>query len=157
MIDIESLRNWALTVALAALAGGIVRLLTPKGSVQKAVRVVVAVFLLCAFLSPLLSRGGTSFDWILPEMAEPPTIAGFDEEVSRQIQAAVESEIRGRVERVLAERSVEGQIYLRTDILSDGSIEIVTAEVVVPPGTNTTGLAAQLKSETELDVKITKE
>jgi len=157
VISIETLRNWALTVALAALAGGIVRLLTPKGSVEKAVRTVVAVFLLCAFLSPVFNRGGASLDWILPDMAQPPTLASFDREVSRQIQGAVEAELRGRVEGVLAERGLSGQILLGTDILSDGSIEIVTARAVLPPGSSTLGLAARLKAETGLDVEIAKE
>ena len=152
----ETLRNWALTVALAALAGGIVRLLTPKGSVQKAVRTVVAVFLLCAFLSPLFNRGKVGLDWILPEEAQAPTLPALELEMARQLQTAVEAELRRRMEGVLAARGVDGQISLRTDILSDGSIEIVTAKAVVRGG-SINGLAAALKAETELDVEITKE
>jgi len=150
----EVLRNWALTIAIAALAGGIVRLLTPKGSVEKAVRTVVAVFLLSAFLSPLFSRGGMNFDWVLPELHEPPAISALEMEVMRQVQTAVEAELRERMERVLRNRDLAGEILLHTDILSDGSIEIVTAQVVLPPGSGTSGLAAQLHAETELDVEI---
>ena len=150
----EALRTWALTVAIAALAGGIVRLLAPRGSVEKALRCVVAVFLLAAFLSPMFGRGGVSLDWVFPELAEPPTISALEMEVMRQVQTAVEAELRTRMERVLAARHLEGQILLSTDILSDGSIEIVTAQVVLPPGSAAGGLAAQLKAETQLDVEI---
>jgi len=154
----EALRTWALTVALAALAGGIVRLLTPKGSVEKAVRTVVAVFLLSAFLSPMLSRGGVNLDWILPaEFDQAPTLHAFELEIARQVQEAVEAELRSRIERVLAARNLDGQILIRTDILSGGSIEIVTAQVILPPGSDANGLAAALKAEIELDVEIVKE
>ena len=150
----EALRTWALTVAIAALAGGIVRLLTPRGSVEKAVRVVVAVFLLAAFLSPMFGRGGVSLDWVLPEPQEPPTISALELEVVRQVQSAVEDELHSRIERVLAAWNLEGQILLGTDILSGGSIEIVTAQVVLPPGSAAAGLAAAIWDETGLDVEI---
>ena len=153
----EGLRNWALTVALAALAGGIVRLVTPRGGVQKAVRTVVAVFLLSAFLSPLWSGRGFSIDWIMPEMAEAPTIPGLDDTVSKQVQAAVEDELRARIGRVLALREVDGQILIETDILSDGSIDIVSAKVICARGTGISGLAAAIEADTGLEVEIVKE
>jgi len=154
----EALRNWALTVALAALAGGIVRLLTPKGSVEKALRTVVAVFLLSAFLSPMFSRGGVNLDWILPAaLDQAPTLHAFELEIARQIQQAVELELRTRIERALAAQGLDGQILVRTDILSDGGIEIVTAKVILPRGSDASGLVAALKAEIELDVEIVKE
>ena len=150
----ETLRNWALTVALSALAGGIVWLLAPKGSVQKAVRTVVAVFLLGAFLSPLLGRAGNPIDWEWPGLQEPPTLAGLDEAVSRQLQAAVEQEIKGRIAGVLEARDINfqpGQILLKTDILPEGSINIATARVIVPQGTDTAGLKEELGAAAGLD------
>ncbi|MDR2753732.1 MAG: hypothetical protein LBB50_05440 [Oscillospiraceae bacterium] len=155
VICMEFLRNWALTVALSALAGGVVWLLAPKGSVQKAVRTVVAVFLLCAFLSPLFWRREVSPDWIWPEVEID--CSAMEEAVTRQLQAAVETELERRMQAVMDERKITGQIRLETDILSDGSIEIVTAEVIVPRGANTAGLAAALGAATELDVKIAQE
>ena len=148
----ETLRSWALTVALSALAGGIVWLLAPKGSVQKAVRMVVAVFLLSAFLTPVLRAG--SINWELPEALPPPSIAGFDEVVSKQLQAAVEEEIRGRYARILEARGLAGQIDLRTDILSDGSINIASAKVIVPFGSDTAGLREELGAAAGLDVEV---
>ncbi|MDR0530557.1 MAG: hypothetical protein LBG83_00620 [Oscillospiraceae bacterium] len=148
----DAIRNWALTVALSALAGGIVWLMTPKGSVQKAVRTVVAVFLLCAFLSPLFNgRRGLNLEF-LPE-AEA-TLPNFDAAVSRQIQAAVETELRARITEVLDRRKISGQIVLATDILPEGSINIATCRVALPPGTDTGGLAAALREAAGLDVEI---
>ena len=150
----ETLRSWALTVALSALAGGIVWLLTPKGSVQKAVRTVVAVFLLCAFLSPLFRWSGNLFDWALPE---PLTLAGLDESASRQLQAAVEQEIRGRIGEVLQARGIQfqsGQILLETDILPEGSINIAAVGVILRRGTDTDGLREELGAAIGLDVEV---
>ena len=150
-----TLRTWALSVAMAALAGGVVWLLAPKGSVQKAVRTVVAVFLLCAFLSPFLTRGGVSLDWIMPELLGVPAAPALEETVARQLKTAVEEELRRQILSVLEERGVSGEISLDTSIWPDGSIEIVTAKVVLPPGTGTRGLAAEIKARAGLDVEVT--
>jgi len=153
----ETLRTWALSVAMAAMAGGLVWLLAPKGSVQKALRALISVFLLCAFLSPFFAHGGISLDWILPDIQDVPLSPALEDMVSRQLKTAVEEEIAKRIQAVLASRNISGQITLDTSIWPDGSIEIVTAEVQVPPGADTRGLAAAIKTETELDVKITTE
>ena len=150
----EALRIWALSVAMAALAGGLVWLLAPKGSVQKALRALISVFLLCAFLSPFFSRGGNGLDWILPDIQNTPALPALEDTVARQLKTAVEEEISKRIDAVLSARGVSGQISLDTSILPDGSIEIVTAEVAMPPGIDTRGLAAAIKAETGLDVKI---
>jgi len=150
----STLRAWALSVAMAALAGGIVWLLAPKGNVQKALRALIAVFLLCAFLTPFFTRGGVSLDWILPDIHSAPTIPALEGTVARQLKTAVEGELAKRIDAVLGTRGITGQISLDTSILPDGGIEIVTAEVLVPPGADTRGLAAAIKTQTELDVKI---
>ena len=151
----EAIRTWALTVALSALAGGIVWLLAPRGTAQKAVRTVTAVFLLCAFLSPLFARRGFDFEWPLPEESAVPTIAGFDEALSKQLQQAVEEELTRRISAVLEERNITGQILVRTDILPDGGINIATAEVTLEQaGGNTSGLGLALRDAAGLEVEI---
>ena len=150
----ETIRTWALTVALSALAGGIVWLLAPKGSVQKALRTVVAVFLLCAFLSPLLHWQGLALQWLPEEAQAPPTLPGFDALLYGQLQGAVEKELRRRIAQVLEGRNLAGQILLETDILPDGGINIATAKVILPPGANTAGLAFALREAAGLDVEI---
>jgi len=150
----EQLRAWALSVAMAALAGGLVWLLAPKGSVQKALRALIGVFLLCAFLSPFFMRGGINLDWILPEIQSAPVPPALGDTVSRQLKTAVEEEIAKRIQAVLDGRNLAGQISLDTSIWPDGSIEIVKAQVLVPPGTDTRGLSAALKAEAGLDVEI---
>jgi len=151
----STLRTWALSVAMAALAGGVVWLLAPKGNVQKALRALIAVFLLCAFLTPFFIRTGVDLDWILPDIQSTPELPALENAVARQLKTAVEEEIAKCIAAVLAARNVSGQISLDTSIWPDGSIEIITAQVLVPPGADTRGLAAAIKAQTELDVKIT--
>jgi len=150
----EQLRTWVLSIAMAALAGGLVWLLAPKGNVQKALRALIATFLLCAFLSPFFLRGGVSLDWILPDIPNAPVTPALEETVSRQLKTAVEEEIAKRIQAVLDERGLAGQISLDTSIWPDGSIEIVTARVLVPPGAEPRGLAAALKAQAGLDVEL---
>ncbi|MCL1952869.1 MAG: hypothetical protein FWF60_08590 [Oscillospiraceae bacterium] len=150
----EQLRTWALSVAMAALAGGVVWLLAPKGSVQKALRTLIAVFLLCAFLTPFFTRADINLDWILPDTRRSPETPALEDTVARQLKTAVEEEIAKRINAVLSGRGAAGQISLDTSILPDGSIEIVTARVAVLPGTDTRGLAAAIKAQAGLDVQV---
>lgn len=151
----EHIRSWILSIAMAALAGGLVWLLAPKGNVQKAVRTLVAVFLLSAFIMPLFTNSGVNLDWVFPDDAQTPTNAALDDTVSQQLKTAVEAEMKRQIEAVLGAHGIAGQISLDTSILPDGSIEIVTAEVAIPGGTSMQGLAEAIKAATGLDVQIT--
>ena len=93
-------------------------------------------------------------DWILPDMQFVPVNPALEDTVARQLKTAVEEEIAKRIRAVLDGRGIVGQMSLDTSIWPDGSIEIVTAQVLVPPGTDTRGLAAAIKTEAGLDMEI---
>jgi hypothetical protein len=117
-------------------------------------RTLIAVFLLCAFLTPFFTRFGVNLDWIPPDTRHTPETPALEDTVARQLKTAVEEEVAKRIEAVMAACGAAGQISLDTSILPDGSIEIVTAAVAVPPGTDIRGLAAAIRAEAGLDVQV---
>ncbi len=152
----ETLRSWATCVALSALAGGILWLLSPKGSVQKALQAVVAVFLLCAFLSPLFHREGAVLEWFAPEIEEIPDNPQLAQTLLEQQRRAVEEALKKQCGDILVARGIEGaEISVQTDILDDGSIEIVSVQVKLPGGVaNIDALRTALREVTGLAVEI---
>ncbi len=56
----EALKQWIVCIIFCSLAGTVVSVLSPKGATERAMKTVVAVFLICAFISPFL--GGTEID-----------------------------------------------------------------------------------------------
>lgn len=147
-------------MALSALAGGLVWLLSPKGSVQKALQAVVAVFLLCAFLSPFLGRAGIALEWAAPEALETPVNPELERTLLEQQRQAVEEALRKQIWGLLAAREIEGaEIFVRTDILDNASIEIVAVQAVLPElpggsGANIEALRAALREAVGIDVEV---
>ncbi|MCL2106251.1 MAG: stage III sporulation protein AF [Oscillospiraceae bacterium] len=155
----EAIRAWAVTVAVASLAGGVVWLMAPKGSVRKSLRVVVAVFLVAAFLSPLLSRSSRDFGWALPAEHAMPANQELEAEILRQLRQTVETSIRAQLQAELRKQGVAVDtelISVATDILSDGSIEIVSVRVIVPAEAlaRSGELRGDLLAATGLDVTL---
>ena len=51
----ETLQSWALCITFSAVGALLVHALVPKGATEKAIRVMISLFLLSAILSPFLS------------------------------------------------------------------------------------------------------
>jgi hypothetical protein len=153
---LEALRNWAICVALSALAGGVIWLLSPKGAVQKALQAVVAVFLLCAFLSPLFTQSEITLEWIAPEPQNAPVSPALEKTLLEQQRLAVEQALEAQLRQTLEGRGItEAKFLIQTDILDDGSIEIVAVQAVLPAGSkNSEALQTALREATGLEVEI---
>lgn len=54
----ETLQSWALCITFSAVGALLVHALVPKGATEKAIRVMISLFLLSAILSPFLSGKG---------------------------------------------------------------------------------------------------
>jgi hypothetical protein len=130
---LELFRNWTLQLAIAALCGGLVWLLAPKGSVQKALRTATAIFFLSAFLQPFLhssdwaaawedgARGGTR-----------ETAPALENTLNAQRAAAAKDGITRELAAVLDTLEIkDAKIVAETDILEDGSINIKTVDVLI--------------------------
>lgn len=154
---VEFLQNWALKIALAALCGGLVWLLSPNGAVQKALRTLAAVFILTAFLQPFFSKPDflSEFDNV-SETQTAPNIPELGTAVQEQLRTTVENQIKEQLKSILARYEIKsGQILVETDILSDNSINIGTVAVQIPK--SAAGQATQITAaaETELGLPVT--
>ena len=88
----ETLRHWALTVAVSAVAGAIINMLSPKGSLGKSVRTAVSLFMLIAMLAPFV--GETDFSDFLSFSEAEYSENDISDTVKNEIKASVEAEIR---------------------------------------------------------------
>lgn len=64
----DALRQWALSLIVAAAAGTFVMVISPRGSMDKTVRAVVGIFVVAAICSPL--AGFAKSDFSLNAMAD---------------------------------------------------------------------------------------
>ncbi|MBE6755031.1 MAG: stage III sporulation protein AF [Clostridia bacterium] len=66
----DLLKQWMISLVFCAIIGAVVNILTPKGGTERVMKVVVATFLICAFLSPFITGDGLESDFELPEFSE---------------------------------------------------------------------------------------
>lgn len=89
----DSIKQWALGITVSAVIGGIVLVLTPRGSTEKSVRTAVALVLLCAMLTPFMS--GVDFTEIFSgiEKSDKIDTAHIESQITQQTEAAVKEKI----------------------------------------------------------------
>ena len=97
----DSIRMWTFSVCSAAVGGSIAYLILPKGRFDKVLRWTLALFFLCALLSPL-AAGELDLTWDGIAPAQETSDSGsLDREMERQIQTLFAEHIERAVEEHL--------------------------------------------------------
>jgi len=52
---LEAIKNWALAVCVAAVAGSLAHLALPSGGTQRIYKITISLFFLCCILSPIMT------------------------------------------------------------------------------------------------------
>ena len=101
----EAIKQWVICIIICSVVTAVVSVLSPGGSADRALRTVVAVFMICAFLSPFLSGVTIESDFEFPDFSE------HENELSREIANSMirETEIQSETEirKLLDSLSVE--------------------------------------------------
>lgn len=121
----DLLKQWIISLIICAIVGAVVNILSPKGSIERVMKVVVATFLICAFLSPFISGDGMETDFELPEFSEHKS--DLSDSISSSLLAHAEKQTESEtisllesleVEYISAEAvaaiNEENQIYIKT-------------------------------------------
>lgn len=122
----ETLQSWALCITFSAVGALLVHALVPKGATEKAIRVMISLFLLSAILSPFLSGKGITLT--LPDQGTG------DLEAQEKINLTLVQQARQKIEEAaklsLAEIGVtEAEIQVDMDIAEDSIISITELKV----------------------------
>lgn len=65
----DKIKQWIITIILCSVIVAVVNILTPDSSVKKTMKIIVASFLICAFLSPFIQGEEIDFEEDLPEFS----------------------------------------------------------------------------------------
>ena len=127
----ETLQSWALCITFSAFGALLVHALVPKGATEKAIRVMISLFLLSAILSPFLSGKGITLT--LPDQGTGDLEAQV-EAAQEKINLTLVQQARQKIEEAaklsLAEIGVtEAEIQVDMDIAEDSIISITELKV----------------------------
>ncbi len=127
----DALRQWSLSLIVAAAAGTFVMVISPRGSMDKTVRAVVGIFVVAAICSPLAGFADSDFSF--------KAMSGFDfdeHDSAESLQEYAVSACRDAAEiQILATADNLGikvnEICIDADINTDGCIIIHSIAVTI--------------------------
>ena len=122
---VEQIRSWVLSLAVCAMAGAAVLALSPNGSLEKAVKTTVSVFLICSTALPLLSLKS---DIEIPEFQfSSENNNSIAEEISSQTAAG----IKKNIEDILSQNGIsQTDADIKMKVSGDEiSVESVTVKI----------------------------
>lgn len=132
----DGLREWAFGLCAAAIACGLMRILTPKSSMEHVFSAVVSVFFLGCILSPIL-LGTIDADISLTspdelrEQLEQRT-RGLEDTLNDEFTESASESIRLAAQQTLEEMGVDYRnIYIHTNENEQNSISISECEVTL--------------------------
>lgn len=130
----EALQSWAMCIVFSAVGALLVHALAPKGATEKAMRVMVALFVLSAILSPFLSGEGISLT--LPsqgfENMEDQMDAAL-EKVNRSVAEQARRSIEEQAQSALAQIGItDAEIQVDMDIADNSVISITELKISLP-------------------------
>lgn len=144
----ETVKQWALTVAVSAVAGAIILMLSPDGALNKSVRTAVSLFLIVAMLSPFVKGVDFSdFDILTEGEYEQPDLT---DAVAEQMKQALQAKIT----EILADCGIK-PIAVNIDISVDGeNMTIENIKIILENSGDIATAENRLKAELGADVKI---
>ena len=130
----EALQSWALCIVFSAVGALLVHALSPKGATEKAMRVMIALFLLSAILSPFLSGKGIKFTMpVLDSGNAEDQMEAALEKVNLSLAEQARREIEEKAQQALAEIGIPGaEIQVDMDIADDSIISITELKIFLP-------------------------
>ncbi len=131
----EELKKWALGVCAAAIFSSVIYALVPKGNMQKIMRGVAALTVICALVFPFASAlMKTNFSAFSPD-TEALIPSELNNEVNYRLTAAYARQMQEGVQEILA---LYGYPDCETDLLTDideqNGIFIKKANIILPNG-----------------------
>lgn len=129
----EMIKNWAFSVSVAAITGGMLNMIFPDFGTQKTFRAIVSVFFISVLISPLAKIeipefGIFSKNELIREEQDENEFIGNSE-------AALEKRIAAIARESLQEKGYfPKDISLKVNISAEGSIDIIEFSVFAQNG-----------------------
>lgn len=131
----EAIRQWAFAICAAGTACALVQLISPKTPVNKLLRAVTSIFLLCSMLAPIvLPQERFTLDLQLQEShRQADHIARIlEEQMNTDIYRQAQEQIAQEMAELLEGLGIAvQQITLKVNTLADGRIEIYGVGIVM--------------------------
>lgn len=151
----EIFRQWAISLVISGIAGTVVSLLAPRGNMEKVLRTVIGIFVVCVLCSPLTQlktdADFSSFSFEENEAVQADLLGKQIEESCRETVGNVAKEVASQLG--ITEYEVDVEMYI------DETFCIIIQNVTVDIPTEHKEVADEFSKELQgrLGVPVTAE
>lgn len=147
----EAFRQWAVSLIIAGIAGTVISLLSPRGTMEKTLRAVIGIFIVSAVVSPLESI--VSKDGFLPAFAFENVTVSCDNELGEYMLDTCKTTV-GKVVAETAEAYGIENIGVETDMYVDDNKCIIIRDICITIPLNGFGKSHEIEAELEKKLGI---
>ncbi len=141
----DSIKQWIFAICISAIVGGIILILSPEGSTEKAVRTAVSLVLLCVILSPFTSGINSELP-VIPNIEQAESIEENTVEIFKKT-------IEEKIAEILVKNSfINPKISI--DIITQSNEMTVNSVKIIADSGNTESARKQIRNELGIDVEI---
>lgn len=119
----EVIKQWIICIIICSIVTAVVTVISPSGNTARALKTVVAVFMVCAFLSPFFDGNGVETDFELPDFQDNEKV--LTAEITESMLNETENQAVIKIEELLESLSVNAkEIHVYADVNKDNIIYI---------------------------------
>lgn len=127
----SEIKTIIVSVCTAAILSGVTTMIIPNGNIAKAVKTLLALFMIVVLISPLI--GKVSLDIDMPPQSANDQIDDIMSTVQQQMMVKAEETITQQVKTVIEQCEIyDAKIKINMDITEDGRISIRQVGILVP-------------------------
>ncbi len=124
----DALKQWMVCIVICAIIGAVVNIISPKGNMERVMKVAVSSFLMCAFLSPFISGVSTDISLEFTDFSEHKN--NLSSQITSHMISAAEEETENETEKLLISLGVEYiSVEAEADVDSENNIYIKSVTI----------------------------
>ncbi len=146
----EFIRTWALGLCISAITGAVVIALSPSGSFEKSIRIVVSVFIICTMILPFSDSGSDIFQDDLFVSDESLSQA---EKLSQEAYRQSEEYLRSSVITLLGNNGIFcDDVIIKMNTADNAAV--IQSITVVNPDADESKVKALIKDTLGVEVQV---
>lgn len=150
----EALRDWILSICIAAVVASVVKIIAPSGGIQRTMKIISAVFMLCIIISPLIGEVSFDFEKELDKV-QIPSGSEFSESIEKQTDIYTKAQLKKLMETYLQKEGIErARIGIIMERDENSQISIIKADVYVEEEFLPLVESAKQNIEKELGIEV---
>lgn len=146
----ETIHSWALGLCSAAVIGSVAAVLSPSGTLEKSVKTVIAVFIICAVVLPFFKENFALHSYLSTDFDNSDSVC---ESIGSEVCSQTEKYFKNAVSEILERNGISCRDMIIQIETEDDTVNVKSV-TVVSPDKDTDTVKSILKNEAGIDADV---